>query len=91
MLAAGLVAGAWLFGFALRLLTADRVESRKSAARATSVMNAIRGRFLTKEDWIPDARVKAGMVYNTREQRIEITGRLSDDSFDRVFGSPSSN
>jgi hypothetical protein len=34
---------------------------------------------------MPDARVKGGIIYNRRKKRLEISGRLSDDSFKRVF------
>jgi hypothetical protein len=87
ILAVGLVLAAWCFGFAIRLLRADRVEGRKSAARAVSLTNALLGRLRTRDDWMPDARVKAGMTYNTNKDRIEVGGRLSDDSLDRVFRS----
>jgi hypothetical protein len=87
VLAIGLLVAASLFAFAARLLRANKVESSKSAARAPSVWDAMLGKARTKDDWIPDARVKGGMVYNKTEKRIEIGGRLSEDSLDRVFRS----
>jgi hypothetical protein len=89
LLAVGVIAGGWFLVFACRLMTADRLESSKSASRAPGLIDALFGRFRTKEDWIPDARVKGGMIYNKRKKRIQITGRLSDDSFNRVFRSTS--
>lgn len=85
ILALGLVVGACLLALAVRLLRADKLEGSKSAARAGTVMNAIFGKARTRDDWIPDARVKGGLVYNHTENRIEVSGRLSDDSLDRVF------
>lgn len=90
ILAIGLLLGAWLFAFAIRLVTSDKTEGRKSAVRAPSVSDAVMGRSRTKDDWIPDARVKGGMSYNKKKKRIEIGGRLSDNSLDRVFRSSSS-
>ncbi|MFZ0424832.1 MAG: hypothetical protein WAL80_18290 [Xanthobacteraceae bacterium] len=74
-----------LFGIALKLAFADRIESNKSAARASSMGDAVRGRARMHDDWMPDARVKGGMIYDKKNKRLEISGRLSDDSFDRVF------
>jgi hypothetical protein len=86
-LGAGLILAALSFSFAIKLARADRIESKKSAARSRSMWDAIRGRARTHEDWIPDARVKGGMIYDKKNKRLEISGRLSDDSFDRVFRS----
>ncbi len=85
ILAGGIIVAAILARFALRLLTVDRIESKKSAARVSSLVDALMGRARTREDWLPDARVKGGMIYNKKKKRLEISGRLSDDSFDRVF------
>lgn len=74
-----------LLSFATRLAFVNKVESKKSAMRAQSVKDAILGRARMHEDWIPDARVKGGMIYNKSKKRLEISGRLSDESFDRVF------
>lgn len=68
-----------------RLLTADHIESQKSAERVKSLADAILGRTRTRDDWLPDARVKGGMVYNKDAKRLEVSGRLSDDSFSRIF------
>ena len=87
VLALGLLLAAWAFAFAIRLIKADKIESSKSAARAPSLADAIMGRARTRDDWIPDARVKGGMIYNKKKKRIEVGGRLSDDSLDRVFRS----
>ena len=86
MLVGGLLLCAFFLRLAFRLWCADSVESKKSAARVSSVKAAIRGRARTHEDWIPDARVRGGMIYNKKAKRLEISGRLSDESFDRVFG-----
>jgi hypothetical protein len=80
LLAAGLLAG---FGF--RLLFADKVEGRKSAARVRSLRDALMGRARTRDDWMPDGRIKGGMIYNRRKKRLEVSGRLSNDTLDRVF------
>jgi hypothetical protein len=84
-LGGGLIMAALLLSFAIRLARADRVESKKSAGRSRSIKDAILGRARMHEDWIPDARVKGGMIYDKNKKRLEISGRLSDDSFDRVF------
>ncbi|HJT42889.1 MAG TPA: hypothetical protein VJ750_05245 [Rhizomicrobium sp.] len=74
------------FGFALAF--ANKIESDKSAARARSIWDSILGRARTHDDWMPDARVKGGLIYNKREKRIEMTGRLSDSTLSRVFRRP---
>jgi hypothetical protein len=85
VLGGGLIVSAALFSVAVRLARANRLEAKKSAYRSRSVKDAILGRARMHEDWLPDARVKGGMIYNRSKKRLEISGRLSDDSFDRVF------
>jgi len=83
---AGLLVAAFLFNLAFRLLRADTVESEKSAARVNnSLMSSLFGRARTTDDWLPDARIKAGMVYNEKKDRFESSGRLSNEAFDRIF------
>jgi hypothetical protein len=84
-LGVGLLLTALLLRLAIKLLRVDSIEGEKSASRASSIKEAIRGRARMHEDWIPDARVKGGMIYNKRAKRLEISGRLSDESFDRAF------
>lgn len=84
-LALGLLAASACIGVAVRLLRTDRLERKKSAKRASSIRDAIMGRSRTVDDWIPDARIKAGMIYNKKRKRLEVSGRLSEDSFNRVF------
>lgn len=84
-LGAGLLSAALLLSLVVRLLRADKLERKKSASRVMTVLDAIRGRARMHGDWAPDARVKGGMVYDKKNRRLEISGRLSDDSFDRVF------
>lgn len=76
---------ALLLNLSYRLFRADRVESEKSAARTGTLLNALLGRARIHDDWAPDARVQGGMLFNRRKKRIEICGRLSKDSLDRVF------
>ena len=85
VLGGGLFVAAALLSFAVRLLRADKVESKKSANRVRSIKDAIMGRARMHDDWMPDARIKGGMIYNKNEKRLEISGRLSDDTFNRVF------
>jgi hypothetical protein len=47
--------------------------------------DAIRGRARTVDDWLPDAHIKAGMIYNEKENRFEVSGRLSNEAFGRIF------
>jgi hypothetical protein len=84
-LAGGTAVSAICANIAYRLWTANKTESKKNSARSGSILNALRGRTRVHDDWIPDARVKGGMVFNHKKNRIEICGRLSNDSLDRVF------
>ena len=85
VLGGGLLLSALLASIAIRLWLADKIESKKSAARSASIKDAVLGRARMSEDRIPDARVKGGMIFNRKKKRLEISGRLSDESFDRVF------
>jgi len=84
-LGAGLFVAAVIFSLAIRLWRADKLEREKSAARVKSPWDAIRGHARTQDDYLPDARVRGGLVYNKRLKRLEISGRLSDDTFERIF------
>ena len=84
-LAVGLSATAILLSIALKLFRLDRFEAKKGASRVRGISDALMGRARTRDDWLPDGRIKGGMIYNRRENRIEVCGRLSDESFDRIF------
>lgn len=84
-LAAGLAISALFLSFAIRLLRVDKLESKKSAARVDSLGDAVMGRARAREDWMADGRVKGGMIYNRKQKRLEICGRLSNDTLNRVF------
>lgn len=88
LVAIGIFFSAALVGLAMKVLSADKTEAKRNAARAPKASDVLMGRAKTREDWLPDARVKGGMVYNRRIGRIEICGRLSDDSLDRVYRRP---
>ena len=85
ILLGGMLVAAGLLKLTLHLVRADDIEARKSAARVGSLKDAILGRARTRDDLLPDARVRGGMIYNRRKKRLEVSGRLSDESFDRVF------
>ncbi len=81
----GFLLAAILFKLTFALLRVDRTESKKSAARVKSIWDSIMGRARTHDDWLPDARVIGGIIFNRRKKRIEITGRLSHSSLERVY------
>jgi hypothetical protein len=70
---------------AIRLHHVDEIESMKSASRASSLKDAFFGRTRIEDGRLPDARVKGGMVFNKKEERLEISGRLSDEGFKHIF------
>lgn len=82
----GLFLAAFIFNIGFNLWRADVIESEKCAARVNhSFWKALRGQARTVDDWLPDARVKAGMIYNEKENRFEVSGRLSNEAFGRIF------
>jgi hypothetical protein len=84
-LTAGLILAAIPAGLAFQLLRANKAESKRSARRGGGIINTMLGRAKTTDDWMPDGRVKGGMIYNRKKKRIEVCGRLSNDTLDRVF------
>ncbi|MDI4234757.1 hypothetical protein OZ411_18295 [Bradyrhizobium sp. Arg237L] len=84
-LAVGLSLAAVLLSIAYRLFRLNRFEAKKSASRVKGVSDAVMGRARTRDDWLPDGRIKGGMIFNRRDNRIEVCGRLSDKAFDRIF------
>lgn len=84
-LAIGLSLAAFVLRMAVRLIRVDKIESEKSASRATSLKDALLGRTRIEDGRLPDARVKGGMVFNRKEGRLEISGRLSDEGFKHIF------
>lgn len=84
-LSAGFAGAAFSSVFAYKFWNADKLELRKSQTRSRSLASVVNGRAKTRDDWLPDARVQGGMIFNRKDRRIEITGKLSNDSLDRVF------
>lgn len=84
-LAAGFSLAAVFAAFAFKLIRLDKYEAKKGSSRVRSVADAIMGRARTRDDWMPDGRIKGGMIYNRRDNRIEVSGRLSDEAFHRIF------
>lgn len=80
-----IAAAAVLLRFGITLLRADPLEAEKNASRTRSFKDALLGRVQIHNDWLPDARVQGGMVYDKAHDRIEICGRVSDESLDRTF------
>lgn len=66
----------------------DRTEAGKNRARIDSWRDIVMGRVRPKDDWMPDSRVQCGMVYNHRENRLEVSGRLSVESLKRGIRKP---
>jgi hypothetical protein len=85
-LAVGFSLAAVLLSIALKLFRLDRFEAKKGASRVKGISDAVMGRTRTRDDWMPDRRIKGGMIFNRRDNRIEVCGRLSDEAFDRIFG-----
>ena len=81
----GSIVSGMVLSVVLWLRRADRLEASKSAARVDSMKAALLGRARTTDDWIPDARVQGGMIFNKKHNRFEVSGRLSDDTFSRIF------
>ena len=84
-IAAGLGLSIWMAKLAIVLLAADRIEASKGAARAPRFRDALFGRVRVQDDWLPDARVQGGMIFNRKKNRIEICGRLSADALRHTF------
>ncbi len=74
-----------LLSIAYKLFCLDRFEAKKGASRVRGVSDAVMGRARPRDDWMPDGRIKGGMIFNRRENRIEVSGRLSDEAFDPIF------
>ncbi|MCC5979618.1 MAG: hypothetical protein JJU21_16275 [Salinarimonas sp.] len=66
----------------------DRTEAGKNRARIDSWRDILMGRVRPKDDWMPDSRVQCGMVYNHKEGRLEVSGRLSVESLKRGIRRP---
>lgn len=87
ILTAGFSIAAVALVFAYKFVRADKIELRKSQTRMSDVKSVLLGRAKTRDDWIADARVQGGMIFNRKAKRFEITGKLSNDTLDRVFRS----
>lgn len=74
-LAFGLIFSAALISIGVRLLLADKLEAKKSAARVSTIKDAVLGRARAMDDWVPDGRVKCGLIYNRKKNRLEASGR----------------
>ncbi|WP_256753318.1 hypothetical protein [Mesorhizobium sp. Mes31] len=74
-----------IFRLAYRLMRYDRVEYEKSRARYPSMYAAISGKAEVRRSDVPDGRVRAGIVYNKKHNRIETNGKIRNDVIDHVF------
>lgn len=77
--------GLSLIRFAVHLAKFDKIEYQKSRARYPSLFAAISGQATVRHNGSPDGRVRAGIVYNTRKNRIEPNGKLRNDIVDQVI------
>lgn len=77
--------GLTLIRFAFRFARFDRIEYQKSKARYPSLLAALSGQATVRHNGSPDGRVRAGIVYNTRKNRIEPNGKLRNDIVDQVI------
>ncbi len=77
--------GLTLIRFAYRLARFDRIEYQKSKARYPSLLAAVSGQAVVRYNGVPDGRVRAGIVYNTRKNRIEPNGKIRNDVVDQVI------
>lgn len=73
-----------LVRIAIRVMLFDRIEYQKSRARYPSFLHALTGKATVRRSELPDGRVRAGIVYNVRAQRIEPNGKLRNDVVDQV-------
>ena len=74
-----------IFRLAYHLMRYDRVEYEKSRARYRSLWEAISGKATVRRSDLPDGRVRAGIVYNRKLNRIETNGKLRNDVIDHVI------
>jgi hypothetical protein len=81
----GILVCFFLMGLFNRLRRANTIESEKSSGRAGTLKNAFFGRTRVQDDTMPDARVQAGLVYNKKMKRLEVSGRIGQDSLDHIF------
>lgn len=84
-LTVGVVLAAICVNVILQLILSNKSEVKKNAARVRKFSDLLMGRAHTSDDWLPDGRVQAGMIYNKKMNRIEVSGRLSDESIERAF------
>ena len=75
-----------MFGLALTILRMNRAEADKNASRTASFKHLLTGRMMVREDWLPDARIRRGMVFSEDKGVFEINGGLSDEALRRTFG-----
>ncbi len=80
---AALFCGLVLFRIGVSGFFIDQTEVSKNRARINSWRDIVHGRVRPKDDWMPDSRVQCGMVYNQKEGRLEVSGRLSVESLKR--------
>lgn len=84
-LALGLFGASVLCKLLIALAFANKSESSKSAARVDGWWDALMGRGRVLDDILPDGRMKAGMIYNRRKNRLETSGRNTEETVARVF------
>lgn len=76
----GLLVVTTLIRFIIILLKSDRSISNDLPKRG--FWNIILGRPINNLD---DKRYHIGMIFNKKENRLEVTSRLNKDTFDKIF------
>lgn len=71
---------------AFRLFFTDERTSKKAQEKYTSFSSVVRGGAKIRTSRLPDGIVRAGMVFNPKENRLEPNGKLSNDFVDHVAG-----
>jgi hypothetical protein len=64
----------------------DKSEYEKSKSRYPSLIDAISGRATVRMGDVPDSRVRAGLVFNSKLKRFEPNGKLNSDIVEKVLG-----
>lgn len=70
---------------AIKMYKYDSREFKKNVARSKSIWDIIVGKLVISNDHLPDGRVQAGINYNRKKKRIEVTGKLSDDKIEEIL------
>ena len=75
----------FFLNLAYRFIVYSSKEFEKNSSRFRNFGDLIRGNLIVLNDHLPDGRIQAGINYNIKKNRVEVTGKFSDEKIEEIL------